>query len=49
MFMTFMIMACTCIVIWQQWNMPKNTRHRFTRNKDGVRLVAYQKPAEFDD
>jgi hypothetical protein len=27
---------------------PKSTRHRFQKNKDGVRLVAYQHPGEFD-
>lgn len=46
-FMLFMFFACACIVVWQQWNMPKHTRHRFTKSKDGVRLVAYHKPSEF--
>lgn len=48
MFMLFMFLACAGIVVWQQWNMPKSTRHRFQKNKDGVRLVAYQQPGEFD-
>lgn len=48
-FMLFMFFACACIVVWQQWNMPKSSRHRFQKSKDGVRLVAYHKPGEFEE
>lgn len=47
-FLLFMFSACICIIIWQQFNNPDKTR-RFTRGKDGVKLVAYQRPNEFDD
>lgn len=41
-FMLFMLAACVCIVIWQQFNNP-DYRRKLTRSKDGVRLVPYQK------
>jgi hypothetical protein len=44
----FMFGSCVGIVIWQQYNMPTR-RNRYTRNKDGVRLVAYHRPPENDD
>lgn len=47
-FLLFMLAACVCVVVWQQFNNPDRTR-RFTRGKDGVRLVAYQRPGDFED
>lgn len=41
-FLLFMVSACVCIVIWQQFSNPDRTK-RFTRGKNGVRLVAYQR------
>ena len=46
--MGFMLFACVSIIVWQQFNMPAR-RNRFTRGKDGVRLVAYQRPSEMED
>lgn len=48
-FMGLMVGACIAIVVWQQFNMPATRRNRFTRGKDGVRLVAYQRPSEMED
>jgi hypothetical protein len=47
-FMLFMLGACVCVVIWQHFSNPMKTR-RFQRNKDGVKLVPYQKAAEFEE
>ena len=44
-FMGFLFGACIGVVVWQQYNMPSTRRNRFTRGKDGVRLVAYQRPS----
>lgn len=44
-FVLFMVAACVCVVVWQQFNNPQRTR-RFTRGKDGVKLVAYQRPGD---
>ena len=48
MFFLFMLAACVCIVIWQHFSTPSKSR-RYTRNKDGVKLVAYQKANEFEE
>ena len=48
MFMGFMLGACVCIVVWQQYNAPSYRKNRFTRGKDGVRLVAYHRPPEVE-
>jgi hypothetical protein len=42
-FLLFMFSACVCVAVWQQFNNPDRKR-RFTRGKDGVKLVAYQRP-----
>lgn len=47
-FLLFMVSACVCVVVWQQFNNPDRTR-RFTRGKEGVKLVAYQRPGEMED
>lgn len=48
MFLLFMFAACICVIIWQQFNNPDRTR-RLRSDKNGVRLVSYQRPSEFDD
>jgi hypothetical protein len=48
MFLLFMLAACICVIIWQQFNNPDRTR-RLRSDKNGVRLVSYQRPNEFDD
>jgi hypothetical protein len=47
-FMVFMLAACIVIILWQQCSNPDRSRNlRFTREKNGVRLVSYQRPSEF--
>ena len=49
MFLLFMLGACVVIVIWQMFNGGGSRHRQFQRGKDGVRLVAYQRPKDFDD
>ena len=48
-FLGIMFGACICIIVYQQFSMTPMRRNRYTRSKDGVRLVAYQRPGEMED
>jgi len=45
LFLLFMLTACLCIVIWQQFNNPDRTRRLRSDKNGGVRLVSYQRPS----
>ena len=49
MFLLFMLGACVVIVIWQMFNGGLSRQRQFKRGKEGVRLVAYQRPKDYDD